>query len=147
MAKKQSSRKGRTKVKAARKTTRAATQSPSTPTPLNVLTRLIINKGNPQHPDKIISFHSGPVAWLIFNRSGAYHAVTIDPSKFSPSNPLTSNDILSVNIPDKSDGVLIATIGDAAAETSYTYDIALQNQVTELVKHIDPDLDVVDPKP
>jgi len=119
----------------------------STPPVLNVLTRVIIKKTGVDKPEKLVSFEGGPVAWLIHNISGIDHTITIDPKKFSPSNPLAETDLLSVRVPDQDKGVLIGTVRDDANETAYTYDIELLNARTNVARHIDPDLDVVDPRP
>jgi hypothetical protein len=151
MAKKQS-RQTKTKTKRApraeRRPTKVGVVPPAPPAPLlEVLTRIIIKKTGTDHPAKVVTFRQGPVVWLIHNISGADHTVTIDPKQFKPSNPLTTQDPLTVRVADRDKAVLIGIIRDAATETAYTYDIEILNTLTRDAVHVDPDLDVVDPRP
>jgi hypothetical protein len=119
-----------------------------------VLTKIIIPaNGNTAKPVGLVSFHRGPLVWLIHNKSKNDHTITIDPSTFAdqnnmPLNPLTTNNPLTtVSIAPGKWDVLIAKIDKAAILTSYTYEIAQTDMVTRALKLIDPDLDVVDPQP
>jgi len=156
MAKTTASKKQRRQVvrKPVKKKTGPA-QTAAIPTPLAVLTRVKIDKnGNVPHPDTVISLQTGPIVWLVFNQSSVDHTVTIDPNKFfdasthQPDNPLNTENLISRSVPAKQKRVLIGVIRDDADQISYGYDITMKNQITgALVKAIDPDLDVVDPKP
>ncbi len=121
-----------------------------------MLTRVVINKGGIVHPAKVTSFQTGPMVWLIFNRSGA------DQTNHDRSNKVCrrlfqharqpaqhTNTPLTVLIPGagKKRGIILGIIRDDANQISYLYEIAALNLVDRLVKTIDPDLDVVDPTP
>lgn len=154
MAKKTASKKkGRTAGLRPIKRSRPA-QKAAAATPLALLTRLRIDKTGAPHPDKVISLRTGPMVWLIFNRSGANQTVTINPNSFfdattkRPDNPLNTDMPISVLVPDGKKMVLIGIIRDDAHQISYGYEIEIINAFTRAaVKAIDPDLDVVDPKP
>jgi hypothetical protein len=146
MAKKQS----RSKSKGPRRRTPPRPRRSGAPPPIAVLTKIIITKDT-QKPLQVTTFRNGPAAWLILNVSGAAHTVTIDPQKFkfdlTPDNPLTTDTPLTTPVPDKGWGVLLGVIRRNADEGLYTYEIELENMLTTDRKEIDPDLDVVDPKP
>jgi hypothetical protein len=92
-----------------------ARRLPKAPPPLEVLTRIIITKTGVVHPNKIVTFRIGLVAWLIQNVSGATHSVIIDPTKFKPGNPLSTDDpLVAMSVPDKSNDLLMAFVRDDA---------------------------------
>jgi hypothetical protein len=153
MAKKTAPKQPRRQAKGKATTKARSTGRALVPSFLAVLTRVKINKQGPAHPDKVTSFQTGPMVWLIFNRSGADQTLTIDPKKFvntvtnRPDNPLTADTPLSASIPDGGRKVIIGVIRDDASQVPYRYEIATLNEVTRLERAIDPDLDVVDPHP
>ena len=134
------------------KTTRLP-KGPLSPTFLAVLTRVVITPKEIVHPDKVTSFQTGPMVWLIFNQTNSDQNVTIDPGSFvdantnRPDNPLTTGDPISRLVPARKKLALIGIIRDDAHQISYRYEIGAQNQITRDIKTIDPDLDVVDPRP
>jgi hypothetical protein len=155
MAKKKKAGKAKKKAtKAKKKRATPARARKATGTNEVVLTKIIIPpNGNTAKPVGLVSFHRGPLVWLIHNRSKNDHTITIDPSTFvdqnnMPLNPLTTNNPLTTEtIPPGKWDVLIAKIDKAAILTSYKYELAQTDMVTRAVKVIDPDLDVIDPQP
>jgi hypothetical protein len=154
MAKKKTGKAKKTAAKTKKKRTKPAAPKKATGTNEVVLAKIIIPpNGNTAVPVALVSFHRGPLVWLVHNRSQNAHTITIDPSTFvdqnnMPLNPLTTNNPLTtVAIPPGKWDVLIATIDKGAVLTSYKYQIAQTDMVTRALRLIDPDLDVIDPQP
>ncbi len=119
-------------------------------TPVAVLTKIIIKPdGSVDKPEKLISFRKGPLVWLIHNKHlAADHTVTVDPNSFMPSKPLVEMTPLTTTVKPRQWDVLIGNIKpDAYVQTGYTYGIHAMNLANFQTVTIDPDLDVVDPKP
>jgi hypothetical protein len=102
-------------------------------------TTIVIDKGNviidpttPRCPQ------GGAVLWDIYNNDSDPHKVEIDPSSFTPANPLLGGK-QSVFVESKQLKYLVAAIKPDAPIQLYKYTIKSDDN------SLDPDLDVVDP--
>ena len=141
-------RKQQTKRKASKKQVARGLFPPR----LAVLTKIIIKKnGQIDIPGKLISFQKGVLVWLIHNKSTDPHTMSIDPASFKingvPENPLQEDVLLPVVVSPGGFDVIVGRLKPAARIAAYHYEINALDMVRNTRVTIDPDLDVVDPRP